>query len=126
MKARIVVAIAVLAAASIRAAQVEVSSNLDAPRSNETIEVKLKSAGSAIVRDAAGTEVQSQMIGDDTVIFQASFVPKETKKFTVMFVTDTTAIKDTPRKRPLAPARCAGSVKGKSLSIANRFQKTLS
>jgi hypothetical protein len=73
---------AVLAVAA-HAAQVEVVNDLDAARANETIEVKLNSAGPFVVRDASGNEVVSQMIGDGAVIFQASFAAKETKKFTV-------------------------------------------
>ena len=72
-----------LVAATIRAEQVSVTSDIDAPRAGETIEVKLKTPGAVIVRDSAGKEILSQMIGDDTVIFQADFAPKETKKFTV-------------------------------------------
>jgi len=77
------IAIALFAAATIQAAQVEVTNDLDAARANETIEVKLPTAGPVVVRDATGTEVVSQVIGDDLVIFQASFGPKEVKKFTV-------------------------------------------
>ena len=77
------IAIALFAAALAQAAQVEVTNDLDAPRASETIEVKLKQAGPVIVRDTAGNEVVSQMLGDDTVIFQSDFAPKETKKFTV-------------------------------------------
>jgi len=77
------IAIAVFAAASTQAAQVEVANDLDVARASETVEVKLKQAGPVVVRDATGNEVVSQMIGDDMVIFQASFGPKETKRFTV-------------------------------------------
>jgi hypothetical protein len=35
------------------------------------------------VRDAAGTEVVSQLLDDGVVLFQADFAPKEVKKFTV-------------------------------------------
>ena len=76
------IAIALFTAALAQAAQVEVVNDLDAARANETIEVKLNAAGPVIVRDAAGNEVLSQII-EDTVIFQADFAPKETKKFTV-------------------------------------------
>jgi len=79
-----VILIAVFAAATMRAAQVEVANDLNAPRANETIEVKLPQAGTVIVRDAAGNEIVSQMLGDAAVIFQASFEPKEVKKFTVV------------------------------------------
>ncbi len=77
------IALALCAAASIQAAQVEVANDLDAARASETIEVKLKQTGPVVVRDAAGTELVSQVIGDDRVVFQASFGPKETKRFTV-------------------------------------------
>lgn len=83
MKVRIALAAVLFAVASVRAAQVEVVSDLDAPRPSETIQVKLKTPGAVIVSDAAGKEILSQMIGEDTVIFQADFAPKETKKFTV-------------------------------------------
>ena len=82
MKKNIVIVTALLAAASARAVQVEAANDLDVPRASETIEVKLKQTGPVVVRDAAGKEVLSQVI-DDTVIFQADFAPKETKKFTV-------------------------------------------
>ncbi len=83
MKTRIAFVLALFLVASAQAAQVEVASDLDAPRPNETIEVKLATPGPVIVQDASGTEILSQMIGNDLVIFQASFAPKETKKFTV-------------------------------------------
>lgn len=75
--------LAMFVAAVAQAAQVEVVNDLAAARANETIEVKLNAAGSVVVRDASGNEVVSQMTADDVVIFQASFAPKETKKFTV-------------------------------------------
>ena len=68
---------------SMRAAQVEVANDLDTPRPNETIEVKSVGPGPMVVRDANGKEVISQVVGDGTVIFQASFAAKETKNFTV-------------------------------------------
>jgi len=76
------IAIAVFAAASLRAAQFEVANDLDAARTGETIEVKLQSPGPVVVRDAAGNEVLSQIIGD-TVIFQTDLAPREIKKFVV-------------------------------------------
>ncbi len=72
-----------LTATLAQAAQIEVANDLDIARPNETIEVKLGGHGPFVVRDANGNEIVSQMIGDDTVIFQASFAPKETRKFTV-------------------------------------------
>ncbi len=89
MNKRIVLAL--FAATSMQAAQVEVANDLDAARASETIEVKLKQPGPVVVRDAAGTEVVSQMIGDNVVIFQASFGPKATKQFTVTPGTPTPA-----------------------------------
>jgi len=82
MKIDIAIVSALLAAASTPAVQVEVASDLATPRSNETIEVKLTTPGPVVVRDAAGNEVLSQVIGD-TVLFQADFAPKEAKQFTV-------------------------------------------
>ena len=76
------IVIAGFAAASLQAAQLEVANDLDTGRTSETIEVKLQSRGSVVVRDAAGHEVLSQVIGD-TVIFQADFAPKEIKTFGV-------------------------------------------
>ena len=76
------IAIAAIAAASVQAAQVEVANDLDAARTGETIEVKLQSRRPVVVRDAAGNEMLSQLIGD-SVIFQADFAPKESKKFVV-------------------------------------------
>jgi hypothetical protein len=77
------IAMAVFAAASIQAVRIEVVNDLPTARANETIEVKRTGVGPFVVRDAAGTEVVSQMIGDGVVIFQASFGPKEVKTFTV-------------------------------------------
>ncbi len=82
MKTAALFVFSLLATAVGFAVQVEVSSDLGVARPNETIEVKLKDAGPVVVRDAAGKEVLSQVI-DDTVVFQADFAPKQTKKFTV-------------------------------------------
>jgi|WetSurMetagenome_2_1015567.scaffolds.fasta_scaffold18216_4 unsaturated rhamnogalacturonyl hydrolase len=74
---------AALVAASMQTARVEVVNDLAIARANETIEVKRPGVGPFVVRDAAGTEIASQMIGDGVVIFQASFGPKEVRNFTV-------------------------------------------
>lgn len=75
--------IGMFVAASIQAAHVEVANDLDAPRPNETVEVKLASHGPVVVRDAKGNEILSQMLDDNTVIFQAAFAPKEIRTFSV-------------------------------------------
>ena len=50
------IALALFAAASLPAAQIEVANDLEAARARETIEVKLNRAGPFVVRDAAGAE----------------------------------------------------------------------
>lgn len=77
------IALALFAAASLPAAQIEVANDLEAARARETIEVKLNRAGPFVVRDAAGAEITSQLLGDGSVIFQSDFAPKEVKKFTI-------------------------------------------
>ncbi|HEX4085764.1 MAG TPA: DUF4861 family protein, partial [Chthoniobacteraceae bacterium] len=69
--------------ASLTQARVTVTNDLNAARPDETIDVRLKSTGPFIVRDAAGKEIVSQMLGNGDVIFQANFAPKEVKEFTV-------------------------------------------
>ena len=82
MKMNIALVTALFAAASAHAVQVEVASELDAPRASETIEVKLKAPAPSWCVTRRGTKCLSQVIGD-TVIFQADFAPKEVKQFTV-------------------------------------------
>jgi hypothetical protein len=76
--------------------KLEVSNDLDTARANETIEVKPVGPGPVVVRDAAGNEVASQMLGDGAVIFQASFAAKETKNFTVAAGTSAAVEPSTP------------------------------
>ena len=75
--------VSLFAVTPMQAAQVEAVNDLDAPRTNETVEVKLPVPGPVVVLDSKGTEILSQRIGVDTVIFQATFAPKETRTFKV-------------------------------------------
>ena len=72
-----------LFAGTVRAAEIKVTNDLDTVRTNEMVNVDGVGPGPLLVRDAGGREVTSQMVGDDSVVFQASFAARETKMFTV-------------------------------------------